>query len=198
MRQFVMAGLFVIMAVVIMSCGSKVQQKVQTEESNLVEIYEPAWWDSCQVSDESLCDKATMDSKEQQFAMTKASATAQSRLQQQLESKLEVFYNGFGEEIGLAEDADFRAMYVQTIKQVASGVLQGSVPWRDETRIDKETSVYRAWVAYKLLLNNAYLEQLRAIRSNNNLYTQFRRSEAFKDHEKEIEKFEQYKKEQGL
>ena len=200
MRQVLLAVLVALMAAVMLSCGSHTQQGVPPEASGYDSIYEPVWYhpDSCQTTEEYLCQRATMESKDQQFSKTKAAQEARAGLQLQLETKLELLSKGFAEEVGLAENADFRAMYVQTTKQVASGVLQLSVPYREGTRKDRSNSVYRSWVIYKLLLNDAFLAHLKALKSNENLYTQFRQSEAFKEHEKEIEKFEQFKKEQGL
>jgi hypothetical protein len=200
MKHILLTVLLAFMVLAVISCASRTQQGVTLKESGYEAIYSPPWYlpDSCQTTEEYLCQRATMESKDQQFAVNKASLEARAGLQLQMEARLELLSKGFAEEIGLAQDADFSAMYTQTTKQVASGVLALSVPYREETRKDPAKGIYRSWVLYRLLLNDAFLAHLKAVRSNNNLYTQFRQSEAFKEHEKEMEKFEQYKKDHGL
>lgn len=199
MRKSVLLVIGIVFLSILFSCSSNTQNQVPLEESGYQAIYQPVWYnpDSCQATEEYLCQRATMESKDQQFAITKASQEARAGLQSQLETKMEILYKGFAEEIGLAENSDFNAMYVQTIQQVTSGIINLSVPYREEVRKDPEKNLYRAWVMYRLLLNDAFLSQLKSIRSNNNMYTRFRQSEAFKEHEKEIERFEKYKEEHG-
>jgi hypothetical protein len=201
MRHLAILSSCIILAIFVAACGgSKTGPGPTAEEAGFEALYTPPWYspDSCATTDEYLCQRATMESKDQQLAVTKAAQAARTELQLQMETKLENLGKQFFEEVGQSADADLRAMYTQTSKQVASGVLVGTVPFREEVRRHKETGTFRAWVIYKLMLNNVFLDHLNAIKGNNHMYTRFRQSEAFKDHEKEMEKYEQYKKEQGL
>ena len=180
------------------SCGGPDKTIPTAEEAGWDAIYVPPWYnsDSCQVTVDYLCQLATMESKGQQVAVNKATVQARSELQAQLEAKLELLVKSFAREVGLGIESEYIAQYTQTIKEISSGVLRGSVPWKQEARVNKE-GLYRGWVSVRLLLNEAYLANLKALKTNSHLYTRFQESEAFKKHEEEIEKFEQYKKEQG-
>lgn len=200
MKQVLTGSMILVVTVLMLSCGPKPQPVPipVPEEEDYQAIYTPPWWhaDSCQTTEEYLCARATMESKQDQFSKSKAIQEARGELKLQLEVKLEVVSEGFAKEIGLDQDADFRAEYVRTNEQSSSGIIQLSVPYREETRKNKQ-AIYKSWVLYKLLLNDAFLTQLKAIRSNDHLYTEFSKSEAFKVHEKKIEEYEQYKKDQG-
>lgn len=139
-----------------------------------------------------------MESKDRQLAVSKAAQQARTELSLQVENKLEILGKQFIDEVGSSAQADLRAMYTQTSKQIASQMLRGSVPYRQEVMKHKETGVYRAWVLYKLSLDDAFLAHLNAIKQNDQAYTMFRQVEAFREHEKQMEKFEQYKEEQGF
>jgi hypothetical protein len=59
----------------------------------------------------------------------------------------------------------------------------------------KEGIHYRVYVLIEMPIGEANTALMAKIKANNNVYTRFRASEAFKELEEEVEKYERLKKE---
>jgi hypothetical protein len=64
--------------------------------------------------------------------------------------------------------------------------------------IKVENGIYRSYVLMELPLGAANAALMQQIRNNENMYTRFRATQAFDELETEVEKYEQFKKEQGM
>ena len=103
----------------------------------------------------------------------------------------------FTEEVGLGEDAEFLSQTSVVSKSVTSKVLNGSRARQVET-IKEDGVIYRAYVLMELPIGPANSALLDAVKKQQNLYTRFRSSQGFQELEEEVEKYDQFKKEQGL
>lgn len=188
----------IVMGIAVMLVASCGGPPMSEEEKQVEEQIEgaPDWYWNPPESEDHLYSTATAVSKDMQISVNKAETEGRSKLASIMEAKLELLVRSFAEEVGLAEDADFRAQYTQTIKSITSTVIKGSRI--EEQKVVPEGSTFRAYVLMDQLLGDAYLAFYKSVKANDNLYTQFRASEAFKDHEKEMEKYENWKKEQKL
>ena len=99
----------------------------------------------------------------------------------------------FAEEVG-DTDPEFHQLYSEATKVVVSTELKGSKI--KESKYKEEGGKYQAVVLVEYSLKDAKEALVNEIKKEQNLYTRFRASEGFKDLEKEVEKYEQYKKEQ--
>ncbi len=151
----------------------------------------PKWFKSPPKDDKFLFAPATATSQDLQIALNKAEAEGRMQLGQQLEVKYSALTRRFAEETGAGTGAQLLQEYEQTYKAVVSQVLVGTAP--KEKKIDVEDGVYRAWVLMQLPVGAASERLLKQIQQQEQMYTRFRASQAFKELAAEVEKYEQWK-----
>src|SRR6185503_1653034 len=96
----------------------------------------------------------------------------------------------FVEEVG-RDGSQLLDQYTQVYKGVVSQVLYGSRPRQQTLRT--EGDVYRAVVLMELPIGEMSKKLLEQIRAQEQLYTRFRASEAFKELDAEVRKYEEWK-----
>ncbi len=173
----------------LMACGGK------TKLDNPSGL--PPWFQNPPEDPNYMFSTATMTSKDLQLAINKAKQQARVDLAQQMETKIKAMTKQFTEEVGLGEDAEFLSQTSVVSKSVTSKVLNGSRARQVET-IKEDGVIYRAYVLMELPIGPANSALLNAVKKQQNLYTRFRSSQGFQELEEEVEKYDQFKKEQGL
>ncbi len=151
----------------------------------------PKWFTSPPKDDKFLYAPATATSKDVQLALNKAEAEGRLQLGQQLEVKYSALTRRFAEETGSGTGADLLQEYEQTYKSVVSQVLVGTKP--KDTKFQIEDGVYRAWVLMELPVGVASERLLKQIQAQEQMYARFRASQAYKELNTEVEKYEQWK-----
>lgn len=151
----------------------------------------PKWFKSPPTSKEFMYAPATATSKDLQIALNKAEAEGRMQLGQQLEVKYSALTRRFAEETGEGAGAQLLQQYEQTYKAVVSQVLVGTAP--KNKQVDTEDGVYRAWVLMELPVGAASERLLKQIQAQEQMYARFRASQAFKELNTEVEKYEQWK-----
>ncbi len=184
----ILLGMFVIFMV---GCGGGGPQT--TEEKQLSTL--PDWYVNVPQDPNYLFAAATSTSRDMQLAVDKAKQQARLDVASQLDVKIKGLTKKFDEEIGLNEDTELLASFTQASKSVVSTTLQGSRV--DKQEILTEGSLFRAYVLMQLPWGDARAEMLSKIKNTQNLYTRFRASQAFNELDKEVEEYENWKKEQG-
>jgi len=109
----------------------------------------------------------------------------------QLEAKVQGLTKKFEEEVGLGDDAEFLSQFTQVSKTVVSTTLT-------KTKVLTEGGLYRSYVLMELPVGAAAAAFKAQISDNEAMYTRFRSTQAFDELSEEVEKYEQFKKEQGL
>ena len=181
--------ILVIFATFLIACGGKIKL------NNPISL--PAWFQNPPEDPNYMFSTATMTSKDLQLALNKAKQQARVDLAQQMETKIKSMTKQFTEEVGLGEDAEFLSQTSVVSKSVTSKVLNGSRARQVET-IKEDGVIYRAYVLMELPIGPANSALLDAVKKQQNLYTRFRSSQGFQELEEEVEKYDQFKKEQGL
>ena len=181
--------ILVIFATFLIACGGK------TKLNNPLSL--AAWFQNPPEDPNYMFSTATMTSKDLQLALNKAKQQARVDLAQQMETKIKSMTKQFTEEVGLGEDAEFLSQTSVVSKSVTSKVLNGSRARQVET-IKEDGVIYRAYVLMELPIGPANSALLDAVKKQQNLYTRFRSSQGFQELEEEVEKYDQFKKEQGL
>lgn len=151
----------------------------------------PKWFSKPPKDDKYMYAPSTATSKDLQIALNKAEAEGRLQLGQQLEVKYSALTRRFAEETGEGAGAQLLQEYEQTYKAVVSQVLVGTKP--KETKFQTENGVYRAWVLMELPIGAASERLLNQIRQQEQMYTRFRASQAYKELNAEVEKYEQWK-----
>jgi hypothetical protein len=152
----------------------------------------PSWYAKPPLDDKYLFGPATAVSRDLQIAINKAQVEGRNLLAQQLEVKYGALNKRFTEEVGRGADSQLLDQYTQVYKAVVSQVLYGSRPRQQSLRT--EGDVYRAFVLMELPLGEMAKKLMDQIKAQEQLYTRFRASEAFKDLDAEIERYEAWKR----
>ena len=134
------------------------------------------------------------ESQELQLAIDQATMAARTEIGRQLELKLNNLQKSFAEEVG-ATNPEINQLYSSTTKIVVSTQLTGSRI--RESKYKEKKGNYQAVVLVEYPIGDANAALVEQIKKNQTLYTQFRASEGFKELEVEVEKYEQFKKQQG-
>jgi len=138
----------------------------------------------------------TATSRTAEVALDKATETARLELVSQMQIKIEGMFKRFYEEIGVGEDAEMLDYAQRVSRSVVSEVLKDSRVVRQD--YVKEGMSYRAFVLATVSSGQMYEELDKKLQEKEQTYTRFKATEAFKDLEQEIERYEKFKKEQGL
>ena len=131
-----------------------------------------------------------------QMAINSAKEGGRVEIARQLETKINSMFKRFREEVGADEDTEFLTQTTDVSKSVTSKVLSGSRAAK--TKSVKEDMVFRAYVLVEMPIGAANAALMDAIKKQEHMYTRFRASQGFQELEDEVEKYEEYKKEQGI
>ena len=154
----------------------------------------PGWYLKPPKDDHYVFGAATAVSQDLQIAIDKAQAEGRNLLAQQLEVKYGSLTKRFAEETGRSVDSQLLDQYVSVYKATVSQVLYGSRP-REQT-VRAEGPVYRAFVLVELPLGEASKRLMDQVRANEQMYTRFRATEAYKELEAEVQRYEAWKRTQ--
>ena len=134
------------------------------------------------------------DSKALDMGLDEAKNGARVDIANQVQVKVSGLFKRFREEVGVGEDAEMMAMTTAVSKEVISETLSGARVAQQE--ITKEGNVYYTYVLMEVSMGEMNTAALDKVKANKDLYTRFRASQGFKELEAEVEKYEQWKKEQ--
>lgn len=154
----------------------------------------PKWYLKPPKDDKYAFGTATAVSQDLQVSIDKAQAEARNVVAQQLEVKYGALTKRFVEETGRNVDAQLLDEYTSVYKSTVSQVLYGSRPREQSVRA--EGSVYRAFVLVELPLGEASKRLMDQVRANEQMYTRFRATEAFKELDAEVQRYEAWKRSQ--
>jgi hypothetical protein len=137
----------------------------------------------------------TQVSQDMQLAINKATADARAEIARQVELKVNGLQKRFMEETGAGDNAQLLSMFTEATKTVVSVALTGSRVAKQKTQ--KEGNGWRAYVLveYPIGAVNQALQQ--QIKNREELYTRFRASQAYKELDDEVQKYEEWKKQQN-
>jgi hypothetical protein len=189
MRTLILLSLSVVVAVALIGCGgSKSMQAADTGDV-------PEWFTNVPSDPNFLFAANTGTSQDLQLAIDKAATGGRAEIGRQVEVRVNALQKRFDEEVGLGSDAQLLQQFTQASKTVVSTSLMGS-------RISKQKQVkdgdlWRAYVLIEYPIGAANAALVDQIKKNNEMYTRFRASQTFKELDEEVQKYEEWKKQQG-
>lgn len=197
-RTITLLTLTVILSSLILfaGCGDKKVKPNQEESTTTTEINVPEWFTSPPEDPNYLYSPATAKSRSLQHAINTAKEEGRADIARQMRVKIKGMFKRFREETGVGEDAEFLSMETDVSKSVVSETLVGCKA--RSQKVLKEGTLYRAYVLMELPIGAANQALLSKIKENKRMYTRFRASQGFDELEQEVEKYEQFKKEQGM
>ena len=130
-------------------------------------------------------------SRDMQMAIDKATTDARAEVGRVVETKLEALQKSFAEEVGTGEGSNLLQQFTSASKTVVSTSLSGSQVVKKEVLKDGE--IWRAYVLVQYPVGASNVALMEQIKKQQELYTRFRSSEAFKELEAEVKKYEDWK-----
>ncbi|MFQ5650894.1 MAG: LPP20 family lipoprotein [bacterium] len=189
MRSLVSLLVIAGMAISVMGCGGS-KPLTQTRIDPI-----PEWFTNTPQDPNFLYAARTGASRDLNLAIEKAITSARAEIARQYELKIDGLTKSFQEEVGTDEDAEINQLFSQTIRTVVSTQLMGSRA--SKTAHVKDGNNYRAYVLVEYPIGAANQAFMNALKANQNMYTRFRASEAFKEMDDEVRKYEEWKKQQA-
>ncbi len=184
--QSILAVSFILMVIMLAFGCSKPEINIQV----------PEWFSTPPEDPNYLYATATATSRDIQMAINSAREGGRVEIARQLETKINSMFKRFREEVGADEDAEFLSQTTDVSKSVTSKVLSGSRAAK--TKSIKEGMIFRAYVLVEMPIGDANTALMGAIKKQEHMYTRFRASQGFQELENDVEKYEEYKKEQGI
>jgi hypothetical protein len=145
----------------------------------------PKWFLDPETDDDHLHANASGTSRDLQVALNKARTMAQADLAQQLGTRLGNLTRQFSEEVGMEEDSQLLSQFNSATKAVTDQSMSGARVDRQE--LVSERQIYRAYVHMSLPIGRANQLLMDKIRSNQQLYTRLRATQAYADLDRELE-----------
>lgn len=155
----------------------------------------PRWFNMPPHDEDFLFASATATSRDLQIAVNKAQVEGRAQLAQQMEVKYAGVTKRFGEEVGRSNESQLLDQFTSVYKATVSQVLYGTRP--KEQIVRPEGEIYRVFVLMELPTGEASRRLMEQVRANEQLYTRFRSSEAFKELDAEVQRYEQWKRDQN-
>jgi hypothetical protein len=182
-----------VVALALMVAGCAGSKKVDSPK-NVKPVKAPEWFMHPPENDNQLLGVATATSQDLQTAIDKAKQDGRVEIARQMDVRMAGLAKRFVEETGLDNDAELLGMFTQVSKSVVSDSLAGSRVSRQQ--LGREGRIYRAYVLMEMPIGEANRKFVEKIRAQERLYTRFRASEAFEELDAEVEKYEEWKREQ--
>jgi hypothetical protein len=125
------------------------------------------------------------------MALDKAKTRGRTEIAHIIETKIDSLKKDFSEEIGEGKGAEYNALFSAASKSIAHQILRGSVPkdLKYETAAGN-TTAWALMVQDPKIIADAFNGEKNTQAA---LYTRFRASQAFKELDDEIKKFDEFK-----
>lgn len=134
-------------------------------------------------------------SRDLSLATSKAAQDAQRKMAQFLETRFQGLIEEFKEELNASEQGEYLEQFTLTTKSVISTTLHGVTTEKNDFQNDD--GKYRVYVLMSMPIGAAAEALNQQLQAQKDLYTRYRASEAFKRMDEELQKYEDWKKEQG-
>lgn len=196
MQRFISTSLimaFLGLIILWAGCGGG-KQAAMEQEGKTIDV--PDWYLNLPEDPDYLYAAATAAKKDLQLAVDTAKHQGEVDITGQLEKKVSALFKNFMEETGTGEDSELLAQTTSASKAVVSETINGCKASKREVK--KEGTLYRAYVLMEMPIGEANAALMAKIKANKNMYTRFRATKAFDELNEEVEKYEQFKKEQGM
>lgn len=177
-------------ATMLIGCGGGPKTLQEVSECDI-----PDWYNNVPQDPNYLYAARTATSQDMQISLDKASTDGRTEIGRQTDVKVQGLQKRFDEEVGLNADAQLMSQFTQANKTVVSTSLSGSRV--KQQQLCKDGDMYRAYVLVEYPIGAANEALMQQIKKNNEMYTRFRASQAFKDLDSEVQKYEEWKKEQA-
>ncbi len=198
MQRFISTSLIIaLLGLIILwtGCGGGKQPGPTGEIKVDDTISVPDWFLNPPEDPDHLYAPATAAKKDMQLAINTAKHQGEVSITGQIETKVSGLFKNFMEEAGAGEDSELLALTTSASKAVISDSINFCKAAKQEVK--KEGTLFRAYVLMEMPIGAASAAMMAQVKSNKHMYDRFRATQAFDELNEEVEKYEQFKKEQG-
>ncbi len=193
MKRLAVAATALMFLVTACGGGSRIADLTPVPNSEILKRA-PGWFTDVPQDPNYLFAAATATSTDMQLAINKAQTEGRNQLSQQMEIKFNGMQKRFQEEVGVGDGSEYLDQFTLAYRSVVSTVLHGSRISKQD--LQQERQIWRSYVLMEMPIGEANQQLMAKIKANQNLYTRFRATEAFEELDDEIERFEQWKRDQ--
>jgi hypothetical protein len=172
---------------IIGACGGS-KENVKPVVEPVSESPCPDWFVSPPEDPDFLFAAATATSRDLQMAINKARQDARLEIASQMETYLQGLTKQFKEEIGEGEESQMNAQFTTVSKSVVSTTLNGCKTKNQHTK--KEGTLWRACILMEYPIGVGNAQFLQQLKNNDLLRQKTAATDAYKELETEVEKYE--------
>jgi len=173
-------------SLLLISCGGS-KSLSETDTGDI-----PGWYLNTPTAENYIFESASATSRDMDLALNKAETEGRAKIGRTMEVKINGMQKKFEEEVGEGENSEYLSQFTQATKTIVSTELNGSRV--KEKKFVQDGDNWRAYVLMEYPIGSAQAAFLNKIKENNQLYTRFRATDAMKEMEKDVEKYEEWKK----
>ncbi len=188
MKHVYFFSVLIILVLITVNCGGN-KDLSQTGAGDV-----PEWFLTTPTDPNYIFVSRTATSQDMQLAIDKATTDARAEIARTIEIKMEGLQKRFDEEVGVRENATLLSQYTQATKTVVSESISGSEV--KEKTISKDGDIWRAYVLVQYPIGAANDALVKQLRKQEEIYTRIRSTETFNELETEVQKYEEWKKQQ--
>jgi hypothetical protein len=156
----------------------------------------PDWYANPPQDSNYLYSTATAMSRDMQMATDKAKQQARTGLVSEIEARIDGLIEGFSAEDSAKGGTDLAKRLNDTGESVVTEAIEG-VRLKDQ-EIFVENDIYRTYVLMQLQVGAVDNSLLKQIKADQDLYNRVRSTKALSNLEKEVAKYKEFRKEQGM
>ncbi len=150
----------------------------------------PVWFLNPPSDPDNLYAATTSSATDLSMAFETAENAGRVDITSEIQTKVTAMFRRYRREVGAGEDSELESLSEAISQEVVSEVVRGIR--RELGEVKQEGSVtYRVYVLMKMPLRLAKETLVRKVRADSDMHFRFRASEAFKELEAEVEKYEQ-------
>lgn len=194
-KAILLFGILLFVTAQMIGCAARKPETTTTPATDDIIDNVPGWYNNPPEDDEQFYGPGTGTSRDLQVARNKASQAAMAEVAKEIEAAFDAMRDQLLEEIGTADKSHFREQWTESSRLVVSQLLRGL--HMEESGIQNEGGVYRAYVLYSMPVGASYGELERRLSENEEITTIIRKTEAFKQMKQAIDEYKQSKSKQG-
>ncbi|MEY3702091.1 MAG: hypothetical protein RI891_1383 [Gemmatimonadota bacterium] len=185
----------VAVAAAVAACGGSKDPKTAPtpEELNAAALGVPVWFVKPPVDSNILYAPVSAVSRDMQLAIDKAQSNGRFALAQQLETRFEGMSKRFQEETGAGADAQILEQFSVAYKGIVMQTVNGSRMTKQEIR--NEGTQFRVYALMELPSGPAAVALQQRIRSNEQLLTRMRATQAYAELDAQVKRYQETQKE---
>ena len=189
MRRILSVLFILCLAITLFNCGGAKKGLSDADTGDI-----PDWFTNTPKDPNYLFAATTATSQDLQLSIDKAVTSARAEIGRQTDVRIQALQKRFDEEVGMGDDAELLQSFTSASKTVVSTSLGGSRISKQKQ--SKDGNLWRSYVLVEYPIGAANEALMEAIKKSNQMYTRFRSTEAFKDLDAEVAKYEEFKKKQ--